>query len=114
MIRISRTILKSTELGNEDVNGKSSGEFAGQGVVRIWVRGAGGTFPSGSVKLQEWVDFEGETGAWADDPDTNATWSTEDKKFLALCSGRRYRLRASVVGFVARADTFSDNSEIVV
>ena len=115
MIRISRTILKSTELGSEDVNGKSASEFQAQGVVRVWVRGAGGTFPTGAtVTLQEWVEFEGETGVWADDPSTDAEWTVEEKKFLALCGGRRYRLLASAVGFVARADTYSDNAELVV
>ena len=115
MIRINRTILKSTELGSEDVDGKSASEFQAQGVVRVWVRGAGGTFPaSETVTLQEWVDFDGVSGAWADDPSTDAAWTAEDKKFLALCSGRRYRLLASAVGFVARADTYSDNSELVV
>ena len=83
--------------------------------MRVWVRGAGGTFPaSETVTLQEWVDFEGETGVWADDPSTDATWTAEDKKFLALCGGRRYRVLASAVGFVARADTYSDNAELVV
>ena len=107
MIRLKgETILTATD---------TEGEFTGQGVVRVWVRGAGGTYPTGeTVTLQEWAEFEGETGAWVDDPSTDAEWTAEEKKFLALVGTSKYRLLASAVGFVARVDTFADNSEIMV
>ena len=103
---VSKTILKSTE---------TEGEFEAQGVIRVWVRGTGGTWPAGvTVKLQEWVDFEGETGAWADDPDPRSVWSVEGKKYLALCRGRKYRLLASGTGVVARIDLFLDSFPAVL
>ena len=96
---INETILLSTE---------TVSEFDASGAVRVWVYPVNGTWASGeTVKLQEWLDFEGVTGAWADDPSPDAIWTAEDKKFLALCKGRRYRLLASATGFVARADTYT-------
>lgn len=104
-LRINKQIL---------LTGETEGTFEGQGVVRVWVYPTSGTWAAGAtVKLQEWLDFEGVTPAWSDDPSTDATWTAEDKKFLALCNGRKYRILASATGFVARADTFSDNTALV-
>lgn len=102
MIRIADTILKSDQ---------TESEFRAQGMVRFWVRGAGGTWPSGAtVKLQELTNFEGETAQWVD----QVSWTAEGKHFVQLVPDGKYRILASATGIVVRASTYAESNAIMV
>ena len=102
MIRIDRTILASD---------KTVGEFKAQGLVRFWVRGAGGTWPtSATVKLQEETSFEGETPEWVD----QETWSDEGKHYVQIVPTGKYRVLASATGIFVKAETYMQSVSQVV